>query len=224
MTRSTDSSGSVASSSKASEMTTRSLGGGGSRRSWALKSTKQTLARAPDTTLGTPPPGGRRRWRRPSRTPRSNPRRPLGVPQHDRLDDVRHVLAAVDRALQLLVDLLELDHLEDVAVLPLEEPLERQAEDVVALVLQAIDLHAEAREQRRVLQVAQPGHRLLHLDAGAGQHLGEQLGLVGRLLHPVDDQAAGRGIDVVDDVVQPRSQLVDVLALERRDEGQVQLV
>src|SRR5438128_2960356 len=122
MTRSTDSSGSVASSSKASEMTTRSLGGGGSRRSWALKSTKPTLARAPDTT-GTPPPGRRRRWRRPSRTPRSNPRRRLGVPQHDRLDDVRHVLAAVDRALQLLVDLLELDHLEHVAVLPLEEPL-----------------------------------------------------------------------------------------------------
>src|SRR3954470_23170189 len=154
---------------------------------------------------------------RPSWVPES------GMTQHDGLDDVRHVLAAVDRGLQLLVQLLQLDHLEDVVLLREEAP-EGEAEHVVGLVLQPVDLDREPPEHLRVFHVAQPRHRLLHLDARPRQHLREELRLLRRRLHLVDEEPSGDRVDMIDDVVEPRDEGVDVLRLERRDERGIELV
>src|SRR3954465_1408231 len=147
----------------------------------------------------------------------------LCVTQHDGLDDVRHVLAAVDRGLELLVQLLQLDHLEDVVLLREEAP-EGGAARVVGLVLQPVDLDREPPEHLRVFHVAQPRHRLLHLDARPRQHLREELRLLRRRLHLAEEEPSGDRVDVMDEVVEPRDEGVDVLRFERRDERGVELV
>src|SRR5574342_653599 len=64
-----------------------------------------------------------------------------GVPDHDRLDHVRHVLARVGRALEIAVDVLPLDDLDRVAV-ALEEHREPVLLDAVPLRLLALHLEA----------------------------------------------------------------------------------
>ena len=46
----------------------------------------------------------------------------------------------------------------------------------------------------------------------------------GRRLDPVQDERVGGLLDEVEDVVEPADQGVDVLAVERRDEGRLEPV
>src|SRR5439155_17361810 len=88
------------------------------------------------------------------------------------LDHVRDVLAAVDRVLKVVVDLLPLDHVDRIDAL-LEEAGDGAAENPVALVLEAIDLRTVRDQPGTVLQVPQYPH---------GSHE-----LLGRLLEPVGE-------------------------------------
>jgi hypothetical protein len=66
--------------------------------------------------------------------------------------------------------------------------------------------------------------RLLHL-FGAGQHqLGQALGFRRDRVQVVQRHGLGRVFQQVEDVVLARDQLVDVVAVDRRDEGLVQQV
>ena len=56
-----------------------------------------------------------------------------------------------------------------------------------------------------------------------GQDLRELPRLLGRAVDAVDHEGLGGRLDPVDDVVEPDGQLVDVLAIEWRDEGILEL-
>ena len=64
--------------------------------------------------------------------------------------------------------------------------------------------------------------RLLDLDRALGEDLGHALGFGGGLRHLEQEQPVADAFGGVQHVVQPARQVVDVLALERRDERAVQ--
>src|SRR5687768_6511218 len=107
----------------------------------------------------------------------------LCVLDDDPLDDVGHVLALVDRALEERVDLFPLDDLDRVLAVR-EQARDRATGELVALVLEAVHLDPVALQ---VLEAAQLQERLMPL-----------LGLAhddGRLL----DRDLGRAVDAVQD-------------------------
>src|SRR3954453_15712303 len=73
----------------------------------------------------------------------------------DGLDGVGHLLEGVGRRLELVDDLLELEHRQGF-VLAAEEPGQKATVDLVALVLKTVDLYPVLAE---VLHAAQPRHR-----------------------------------------------------------------
>src|SRR5262249_12769781 len=137
------------------------------------------------------------------------------------VDDVGPVLAPVGGVLEVLVDLLPLDDGDRIPLL-LEEPGHRRAEDVVGLVLHPVDLDAGPDDGLGILHVAQPAQRALDLLRGAQEHRRHRLAL-GRQVRDLEERDPPRGrLDVVHDVVHPRDQAMDVVALDGRDEGLVQ--
>src|SRR6266571_2578735 len=139
--------------------------------------------------------------------------------EDDPLDDVRHVLAAVGDGLHRLVDLLPLDHLDGVALL-LEHRGEGLAQQGVGAVLQAVHLHrvlVEARVHR-----AQAPDAAVHRRDLGHDHVGHRPARRGRLFNPVDDEALGGRLEEVEHVVEAGREVVDVLAVDRRDEGRVE--
>src|SRR5688500_7583911 len=82
--------------------------------------------------------------------------------EDDALDDVGDVLAAVGGVLEVLVDLLPLDDGDRVALF-LEELRHRGTEDLVGLVLHAVDVDAALDDGVGVTHVAQAAQRPLHL-------------------------------------------------------------
>src|SRR5438132_7546747 len=102
------------------------------------------------------------------RAPRTSMRWEVGVGaasavlERHTFDHVRDVLAAVDRVLQVVVDLLPLDHVDGIGARA-EEAGDRAPQELVAQVLEAVDLRAVGEEARPVLQVAQRAHGRPHL-------------------------------------------------------------
>ena len=91
--------------------------------------------------------------------------------------------------------------------------------DAVAVVLEPVDL---VRVVRDVLEVAHPRHRLGDLAAGLQEDVRQPLRLLHRRLDPVEAEVVGDLLGEVDDVVERRGQLEDVLAVDRRDERLVE--
>src|SRR5208337_3815422 len=61
------------------------------------------------------------------------------------------------------------------------------------------------------------------LDAGCGEHFGEFDGAGADGVHTVKDEAAGGGVNQVNDVIHGAAEFVHVLAIERSDKGLVEL-
>src|SRR3954447_4382893 len=141
-----------------------------------------------------------------------------GVLDDDALEDVGDALRRVDRRLEPLEDVLpaDHDHRVDAAV---EERRHGLAHDAVAVVLEPVDLDGVVRD---VIEVAQPRHRLADGPGRLQQHVGEALRLLHRRLDLVEPEVVGDLLGVVDDVVERRGEAVDVLAVDRRDEGLVE--
>ena len=120
-----------------------------------------------------------------------------------------------------VVDVLPLDDVDRVVAV-LEELGHRLADDPVAFVLQPMDLDPVLLHALEVAQLGERGGDLLALaDDDLGLlHARSAIGCV----DPVEDAGVGDLLDQVDDVVQTVDQRVDVLAVERRDEGRFQLV
>ena len=97
-----------------------------------------------------------------------------------------------------------------------EQPPDRRARQRVGLVLEVVDQH-EVRIH--VLEPVELAQRREQLDRLGGKDPGELAASLGRFHDVVDHERLGHGLDAVDDVVEPDRQLVDVLAVEGRDEG-----
>src|SRR5918995_3453040 len=138
------------------------------------------------------------------------------------LHRVGHVLEAVESLLQLLDDVLPDQHVAG-RVLGVEvvEVGPGPAVEPVAVVLELVDVD-QVRPQRLQLEPAQAADAV----HGRPGRPVDQPGLldhrVQRLHHLVQDQHVGRGLDGVEHVVQLAGQGVDVLAVERGDEGAVE--
>src|SRR6266404_1666766 len=89
--------------------------------------------------------------------------------EHDALDDVDHVLAAVGDRLHRLVQLLPLDHLDGVLA-PFEERRELITKEAISFVLEAIHLDRvlviEGRKRAEAAYRAVSLLRRLHDDLG----------------------------------------------------------
>src|SRR4051812_21704163 len=120
-----------------------------------------------NVVVSTPAIWEARRWGGYIRAPGS------GVLHHDRLDDLRDVLAAVDAGLHLFVDLQPLEDLDRV-LLGGEEPLDGALRGAVALLferLDALDVIADAllglEHRERLLELHDRVHqRARKLDRG----------------------------------------------------------
>src|SRR5690242_8607826 len=78
-----------------------------------------------------------------------------GMFEHDSFEDVRHVLSAVCRPLEELVDLAPFDDGLGVRLVALEELGEPAAHGVVRLVLEAVDLVGRGDDPLQVLLASQ---------------------------------------------------------------------
>src|SRR5688500_9588928 len=146
---------------------------------------------------------------------------PPGMLDDDPLDHVGRILARIDGVLEEGVDLLPLDHLDGIGSVIGEEVRDRLAADAIALVLEPMDLDPMRRDVLEALELLECTDQLLAL-------LHDDLGLLVRhrcrLLDLVEDAGVGDLLDEVEHVVQAADQLVDVLAVERRDEGVLELL
>src|SRR6187397_2585584 len=141
-----------------------------------------------------------------------------GVLYHDALEYLGRGLGRVDRVLQHREHVLPADHDHRVDAVG-EERGDGVARDPVTLVLESVDLDPVAVEALQLAQVLEPFGKLL---AGAHQHLGQRLRLRHRRFDLVQAEQVSGFLGEVDDVVHPRRQPVDVLAVERRHEGRVE--
>src|SRR5215471_524704 len=137
--------------------------------------------------------------------------------QHDALENMGNGLAPVDAALQILVDVLPLDQLDGRHPAG-EEGGDRVLKGDVPPVLKLLDPNAVLDD---ALPPLQRGDRLHHFGSDLDDR--RRQGAPGRcrLRDPEETHAANRAIDQVDDVVQAHGELVDVLAVDRSDEGAV---
>ena len=138
----------------------------------------------------------------------------------DLLDGVRDLLEAVDRVLEGLDDVLQLEDLHRV-VLTGEELGEDATVVLVALVLETVDLDPVLGE---LLHRAQLGHRRRGQLGAALEH-GDLVGeLRGQDVDAVDEDLVDNLVHRVHHVVETGAEGVDVLAVEGRDEGRVDLL
>src|SRR4051812_9527181 len=136
----------------------------------------------------------------------------------DALERVRDVLGGVDGLFEPLEDVLPADHDHGVDA-AVEERGDGVADDAVAVVLEPVDLDGVVAD---VLEVAQARHRLGDLPGRLEDDVGQPLGLLHRGLDAVEPEVVRHLVDEVDDVVERRGQLEDVLPVDRRDERRVQ--
>jgi hypothetical protein len=83
-------------------------------------------------------------------------------------------------------------------------------------VLELVDCRERSLEALESVEPAESGQQVVGLLL---EDLGQASCLGGGLLDVVDDDRLGDRLDPVDDIIEARDELVDVLAVERGDEG-----
>src|SRR5690348_13968414 len=145
-----------------------------------------------------------------------------GIFQQHPIEHVGHVLTVVNRPLQVIVDLLPLDHLHGIGLA--EERLQRLAIHRVAVVLQTVDLSQTCAERVAILARLQQDKRLLHLGGGARDQPRHLDGGGRRSLDAVDHEVIRGCLDQVQHVVECGGNGSDVLTIERCHEEAVEQV
>src|SRR3989442_3211244 len=146
---------------------------------------------------------------------------PLSAVLHDDgLDDVGDVLAAVDRHLDQRVDVLPFHDLDRIGG-PVEELADGLAPHLVALVLEGVDLDPVRLEVPQAFELVQ--HRE-DLPRGRDEDLRLALGLRTDGPHLEEKDELGDVVADVGDVVDPRAEADDVLAVERGHERLVEVL
>ena len=154
-----------------------------------------------------------------TRTSREGSRRGSGVLQDDALDHVRDVFTLVDSGFNHFKNLFPLDDLDGVFFL-FEELRDEGAADAVAFIFEAIDFDDVFE---RLVGGFHGMNGAGKFDGGRGEDFGEVDGAGADAVDAIEDEAAGGGVDQVDDVVHGAAEFVHVFAVERGDEGLVEL-
>src|SRR2546430_1339762 len=139
--------------------------------------------------------------------------------QDDAFDDVGDVFALVHGGLYDLKNLFPLDDLDRI-LLFIEELRDERAAQAVAIVFVAIDFDAMLQGFLRRFQRA---NGYLDLSRGRDQGLDEIKGPAANAIDAIEYKTAGRGVHQVDHIVQTAAELINVVAVEGRDESLIQL-
>ena len=134
------------------------------------------------------------------------------------VEDVRDVLGAIGRSLEIVEDLLPLDHRDRVALVG-EERLDGTPVHEVGLVFEPVDLGGRRRDAGRVPERPHASEDLLGL---RGDDPGELAHAVAHAFDVIELQEPRRVIDGVGDIVERHRQGVNVLAIDRGDECAMQ--
>src|SRR5208337_220566 len=145
--------------------------------------------------------------------------RESGVLQDDALDDIGDVFALINSGFDDLEDFLPLDDLNRVLFF-FKELSDEGPADAVAFVFKAVDFDDTVKRLVRRLHGVDGRGKF---DSGRGEDFGEFDGAGTDRVHAVKDEAAGGGVNQVDDVVHGAAEFVHVLAVERSDKGLVEL-
>src|SRR5687768_11963294 len=146
--------------------------------------------------------------------------KPSGMLDDDPLDHVGHVLARIDRVLEERVEVLPLDDLDRVVAVR-EQCRDRLARDPITVVLEPMDLDPMGADVLEALELLERANDLLALLHDDRRLLA---GGLGRRIDLVEEAGVGHLLDEVEDVVEAADQLVNVLAVERRDERVLELL
>src|SRR6266851_3775707 len=139
--------------------------------------------------------------------------------EDDAFDDVGDVFAFVDGGFNDFEDFFPLDDLDGIFLF-VEELGDEGAAQSVAVVFVAIYFDAMLQRFLRPFQSADS-----HLDLGGGrnQDFDEIEGSGTDAIDAIEHKTAGGRVDEVNDVIEAAAELVNVFAVERSDEGLIQL-
>src|SRR4051812_5937928 len=138
--------------------------------------------------------------------------------QGDRFNDVGDVFAAIHRGLHLPQQVLPSQDVHR-AVVPRVQLRHAHAVDPISLPLQTLDVRPRSLDASEILETP---HGTGHRAGGPNEDLRLLAELRDRFLDAVQDEEVRDGLLRVEDVVDGRGQLVDVVAVERRDKRGVQ--
>src|SRR6187402_3092667 len=144
--------------------------------------------------------------------------------EDDALDQIGHVLAAIGDRLEQLVDRLQLDHLAHVLLLA-EEARHRRAHHPIGVGFELVDLLAGLERRLGDRVIADPGEQrdgVLDPLAAARAHVAQTQDVLVHRLHVVERHRLAGVLEQVEHVVHGVDQAVDLLPVDRRDEGLVQ--
>src|SRR5664279_513483 len=147
-----------------------------------------------------------------------------GILEDDALDQVGDVLATIGDRLEQLVDRAQLDQLAHVLLLA-EQARHRRAHDAVGVGLEPVDLLAGLERRLGDVGLADLGQerdRVLDALAAFRAEVAEAQDVVVHRLHVVERHRLARVLEQVEDVVHGVDEAVDLLAVDRRDEGLVE--
>jgi hypothetical protein len=143
----------------------------------------------------------------------------LSALEDDAFDYVGDVFAFIHGGFNDFENFLPLDDLNGIGFF-VEELGDERAADAVAFVFIAIDLDAVLEGfLRRAKRMDRGGG----FNGGGDENFDEIERAFADFVDAVEDEAAGGGIDEIDDVVDLAAELVDVFAVERSDESLVEL-
>src|SRR6185437_9160775 len=142
----------------------------------------------------------------------------LSVLECDRLQDVRNVFRLVEGVLDLVVQLLPFDHFDRIEC-TVEQRTHRLVIDGVALFLEFLELLCLESNDFRILHSA---NGCLDLHSRTHHHFRQRDCCLMDCCDPEDLDAARGTVQQIHHLVQSRRELMDVLAVERRDKGPVQ--
>jgi hypothetical protein len=142
-----------------------------------------------------------------------------GVLKNDAFNYVGDIFALIDRGFDDLEDFLPLDDLDGVLFFVKKLSDERAAE-TVTLIFAAIDFDDEFERTIGAGERFDAGN---HFRGGGDQHFDEVGGAWSNFADAIENEAAGGGVDEINDIVQTAAEFVKILTIERGNESLVEL-
>src|SRR3989442_8140925 len=137
--------------------------------------------------------------------------------EDDALDQVGDVFAFGRHRLEQLIDLPQLDDLLCVRLLA-EQLRHRRAHDVIGVGLEPVDLGAQLEDRVSIVHGVKLGDRVAHFLRTGDAYFGQALRFGRHRANIVEKQALRDVLHEIEHVVHGRDQLMDLVAVERRDE------
>ena len=142
----------------------------------------------------------------------------LAIFNHDVLEGVGDILAGVDGAFQIVINLFELDDLDGVGFV-VEEVNDRLTDDHVHFAFDAIDFDAMLHDPRHVIE---RGDGLREFARAIVDQVADLHDRTGDGIDPIGEQAMGDVFNAIEHIVEAGAEGMDVLRVERSDEGLIE--